>query len=138
MFRYRKTRSRYKNAPKLVDCPFCETEGQGEVIEESSHAYVIQNLFPYDLWEFRNVTEHLLVIPRRHVKSLDELKDDELRDVIRLLAKYEADNYNVYARAVDSVQRTVPLHQHTHLIKTGNKQAKAAVYVKNPYWLFRV
>ena len=137
MFRFRKSLKSYKSAPKVKGCPFCNTEGQGAIVQESRHAYVMENKFGYDLWEFRNVSEHLMVIPKRHVKSIAELTTDERKDIIDILSAYEAENYNIYARAVESVQRTVPLHQHTHLIKTDNKQAHGALFLRKPYFLYK-
>ena len=92
-------------------------------------------MYPYDIWEFRNVTDHLMIIPRRHVGSLAELTATESKDIMNLFGEYEAMGYNVYARATDSVQRTVPLHQHTHLIKTTKRKARGGFYLEKPYFV---
>jgi diadenosine tetraphosphate (Ap4A) HIT family hydrolase len=94
--------------------------------------------FAYDLWEFRDVLEHLLIAPKRHVESLLELTPEERADIMEIAARYEADHYDIYARGVASITRTVPKHQHTHLIKSADKPSKLAVYVTKPHFLFKV
>lgn len=137
MFRYRKNAMSYRKASKDKGCPFCDVHDKDLIVEGLPTALVIRNIYPYDLWEFREVEEHFMVIPKRHVKSLNDLKPDEIKDVVDLISRYEEMNFNVYARAVESVQRTVPLHQHTHLIKTGTKQARGGLFLKKPYFLVK-
>ena len=86
----------------------------------------------YDVWELRRVVDHLLVISKRHVGSLGALNDTEKLDHLNLIAEYEAAGYNVYARGVGSLQRSAA-HQHTHLIKTGSKQARGSLAWRRPY-----
>lgn len=138
MFRYRSSYKRYMSTPRPEVCPFCEQPGNDDVLEQTRYSFVIKNQYPYDLWEGMSVTEHLMVIPSRHVRSLGDLKVRELQDIIDLMARYEARGYNVYARAVGSSQRTVPLHQHTHLIKTDNKKARAFLFWRTPYYLKKI
>lgn len=117
------------------DCPFCDTTAEvRKVIEESAHALVIQNLFPFDIWDGCTVTDHLLVIPREHADSLQKLSPDARTDMMNLYAKYEAQGYNVYSRAPQSSSRTYP-HIHTHLIKITGQPAAAISYTKEPHSL---
>lgn len=134
MFHYRKTRNRYMNFPKPEGCPFCDGLEAEKVVTETEYHRLVPNRVSYDLWELRRVTQHLLLIPKRHVASLSQLTDEEKLDHINLIAKYEADGYNIYARGVGSLQRSV-VHQHTHLIKTGRKQARGSFTIRKPYFL---
>ena len=68
MFHFRKTFKNYKNIPRSETCAFCESVMQERVVRETKYTIIVPNLVKYDLWEFRDVTEHLLVIPKRHVK----------------------------------------------------------------------
>ena len=136
MFRYRTAQRRSMTVLNAERCPFCHIEDAGPVVAETAHARVTVAKYTYDLWEFRNVTDHLLVIPKRHVDSLNELTAAERQEVMDILSDYEAQNYNVYARGTDSMQRT-ERHQHTHLIRTRPKSAKIALYLKKPYFLFK-
>ena len=132
MFHYRKNLKKYKNYPKSAVCQFCEEKIFKTAVEETKYAFVVPNRIFYDLWELRAVTDHLMIIPRRHVKSLHELNKLERADIIDLMCKYENQNYNVYARSKDSKQRSVG-HQHTHLIKTHDKQARGLLNLQRPY-----
>ena len=132
MFHYRKTRKHLRSFPKPSGCAFCTGLEDEAVIEETNYHFLVPNRVSYDVWELRAVTEHLLVIPKRHVTTLNALDDQEKLDNMNLITKYEADGYNVYARGVGSRQRSVA-HQHTHLIKTVEKQARGSLLIKKPY-----
>ena len=136
MFRYRKAEKQYKNRKDNV-CPFCQPLPE-YLVAETPHCFVVKSMFPYELWEFRDVTEHLLVVPKRHVRSFADLSQEERHELMDLIATYESENYNIYARSSFSVQRSIPLHQHTHLIKTGDKHARAAFYAKKPYIIGKI
>lgn len=137
MFRYRPAQIRFERAEKPSKCPFCAIEGAGPVVRETEYVRITKAKYEYDLWEFRNVTDHLLILPKRHVHSLAELNPAERAEVIDIMAEFEAQNYNVYARALKSVQRT-EIHQHTHLIKTSDKHPKAALYVRTPHVVVKI
>lgn len=133
MYHYRKSRNEYARYPKPKDCPFCDAQETGQrILRETEHALVIPNRTFYDVWETRSVLDHLLVIPKRHVKSLSELSDAEKLDIVTLIGDYEKGDYSMYARAGTSVTRSVG-HQHTHLIKTDAKMAKFYLHIKKPY-----
>lgn len=140
MFRYRNVEKHYKQLPKPARCPFCHPADIAErkILATTTHALVISAQPSYHLWEFRDVIEHLLVVPRRHVRSLGELSPQERLAIMDIICDYEQRDYNVYARSVHSVKRTVPLHQHTHLIKTHVRHPKAAVFIEKPYILFKM
>lgn len=135
MFRYRKGKKAYERAPQ-GPCPFCMLS-DGALVSQSKGMQVIRNTFPYDLWEFRAVTDHLMITPQRHVKSLSALTKVELDEYIRLVKKYERLDYNIYARSLASITKTVPAHQHTHLIKTAGKRARLVFFLVKPYFLFK-
>jgi len=82
------------------------------------------------------VTDHLMIVPKKHVESLHDLTSKEKIDIIDLIATYEKKGYNVYAREKGNATKSVP-HQHTHLIKTKNKRASFVLYLRKPYFLLR-
>lgn len=100
------------------------------------HVYVVPNLTKYDLWEGHDVEDHLLVIPLRHVGSLDELSETEKLAIIDQASAYEKQGYGVYARGVGVVTRSVT-HQHTHLIKTSSMRPRITIFLRRPYLLFK-
>lgn len=139
MYHLRKTRKRYEKYGRSQACDFCDpAQHSSTIIKETKHAYVIPNRTFYDHWETRRVTDHRMIIPKRHVLHLGELNADERKDVIDLMAEYESRGYQVYARSPDSVSRSIP-HQHTHLIKTEHKDHRIMFFMRRPYilWLWR-
>ena len=127
----------HKKAHKSVVCNFCNLveSDDNQIIEQTKHHTIIKNQFSYDLWDGCGVTEHLLIIPKRHVTSLAELYKDELADYLNQVVRFEAKNYSVYARAPGNGTKSVA-HQHTHLIKIDNKPRKFLVYLSKPYFLW--
>jgi ATP adenylyltransferase len=139
MYRSRQKTKAYHKDPKhnltvsdTVNCPFCVLDKR-KVDAETATMRVVANRFPYQYWDSRNVTEHLLLTPKRHVLSLSELRDDEKVEAINLMAEYESNGYSVYWRSQTNDSRSVP-HQHTHLFKLGEKQVSLLFYVRRPYY----
>jgi diadenosine tetraphosphate (Ap4A) HIT family hydrolase len=136
MYHYRKSRLIYKSFPKPEHCHFCDTSEMREIVEETTYARVIKNRVFYDMWELRQVTDHLMIIPKRHVRTLHDLTDPERLDIMKLIGKYEADHYNIYARSMESVSRSVA-HQHTHLLKTKSQPSRGILFLRKPYTLIK-
>lgn len=134
---YRKTMQAYKARQKAKGCPFCNANTVAKAIYENEDLYIVPNLTKYDLWELHDVTDHLLIIPMRHVKTLSELSQKERMAIIDACAKYEAEGYSVYARGNGFVKRSVE-HQHTHLIKTTNKVPRLTFFLQKPYCLIKL
>ncbi len=134
MYRYRSTAARYGNHTN-DGCPFCSPD-KSRIIEEGKTALVIRNIFPYDLWESRKTKDHLMVVPKRHRPTLHSLTTPERNEIMAFIAKYEKNGYNIYARAESSTQKSIPDHQHSHLIATESKPAHMLFYWRKPYFLF--
>jgi ATP adenylyltransferase len=138
MEHYRKTRKKYakhNSADKhQTVCTFCNEDTRARIIEENDTMFVIANRVSYDMFEGRKVTDHLMVIPKRHVETVIEFTDQEKLDQMNVAGEYEAKGYNVYARGVGSVTRSVK-HQHTHLIKLVDKKSKVIIYSRKPHFL---
>ena len=138
-YQYRRTRKKYFSFPKTDECQFCNPHKHSQqIFLETEHAYVIPNRTFYDHWELRKVADHRMVIPKKHVQTLGDLSKEELADIIGIIAEYESNNYEIYARSPNSSSRSVP-HQHTHLIKTDVKPRRGLFFLNKPYilWLFR-
>lgn len=136
MNHYRKTMQKYLDRQKVDGCPFCNSQTRARSIQETSSVYVVANLTQYDLWELYDVTDHFLVIPKRHVKNLQELTERERLEIMDVLADYETKGYNIYARGADSARRSVE-HQHTHVIKSNSKHPRFSLFLRKPYFLFK-
>jgi diadenosine tetraphosphate (Ap4A) HIT family hydrolase len=106
-------------------CGLCHLhEWHNQILQETPHFNLIKNEFPYYFWESRRVSQHLLLVPKRHILSISELTADEWADFQQILTQYEPQGFSIYARAPANPQRT-QVHQHTHLIKVGTGKAIA-------------
>jgi diadenosine tetraphosphate (Ap4A) HIT family hydrolase len=142
MYHYRKTRNSYvhhnSGDKQLDDCTFCnEAKLKKNFVEEGKTMFVIPNRVFYDIFEGRKVLDHKMIIPKQHRESFDDFTAEEALEMLQTSAKYEKQGYNVYARGVGSIGRTVN-HQHTHLIKTDNEPAKAFFYIRKPYYMIKL
>ncbi|MEI6266855.1 MAG: hypothetical protein WCP14_03125 [bacterium] len=136
MYHYRKTYLKYKSRQNKKICPFCAEDRLEKAVYQDDYVYIVPNLTKYDLWELHDVTEHLLIIPKRHVEALKELTTEEKLAIINQVADFESKGYSVYARGVGFVKRSVK-HQHTHLIKVSNKEPNIALFLNKPRYLFK-
>ena len=70
--------------PVTSGCPFCAMQEQpaedGLVVALGERCFVVLNLHPYN-------PGHLMVLPRRHVAELEELDDEEARELMVLTQK---------------------------------------------------
>ncbi len=75
-------RIRYVLATKPKDCVFCSAARGDEremlVVYKAERSFVIMNRHPYN-------PGHVMVCPKRHVPSTEDLSDEELLEIMRLL-----------------------------------------------------
>jgi diadenosine tetraphosphate (Ap4A) HIT family hydrolase len=115
-----------------VPCPFCAVQQPENVVHESTHMLVIKNRVPYDYFEGTAVLNHLMVVPKKHRRSLAEFTEEEMLDYVRTIAWYEAADYSIYSRGVVNKIRSVE-HVHTHVLQTPHKRARFVMYLVRPY-----
>lgn len=114
-------------------CPFCAIDHDSDqMVEDGITHKVIRNIFPYSLWDGQRVTDHLMVVPKKHTDSLSTLKTQEKIEYVDILSRYESRGYNVYARAPQSTSKSI-IHQHTHLIKISGKSSRFVLLLRKPY-----
>ncbi len=102
-------------------CPFCDHEQT--IVAERPNFLILKNDYPYYAYDGEKVAEHLLVVSKRHIRSLGECNDAERKEFVDLIAEYEGREYNFVLRAPDSGRRSVA-HHHGHFIR-HEKQAMA-------------
>lgn len=138
MHHYRKTKKRYVTynaGDKAAEgCTLCKEVDGPKVTFENDTMFVIPNRVAYDMFEGRSVVDHLMVIPKRHLGSLQDFTDKEKLDQMTIVGDYESQGYNVYSRGVGSISRSV-IHQHTHLIKLADKKPRIIFYAQKPHIL---
>lgn len=132
---YRKS-LKLKQKRQTSDCPFCAPKFASEALREDDYFYIVPNLTKYDLWELHDVTDHLMIVPKKHHKSLATFSDKERIAYVNTMAEYEKDGYSIYARGKGFIRRSAE-HQHTHLIKTSNKEPRFALMLIKPYLLIK-
>jgi ATP adenylyltransferase len=105
-----------------AECVFCElgrspVEESTGVLRRSESCFVVLNAYPYG-------SGHLLVVPYRHVGSLEELSDAEyldfsltLRDTVAALkTTYAPDGMNVGMNLGSAAGAGIPRHLHAHAL----------------------
>jgi ATP adenylyltransferase len=108
-------------AQPVVGCIFCDALAKGDdeplVVAREAFAYIILNLYPYN-------SGHLMVVPNRHVGSLAELGDEEVRQVMRLTQRaevaltevYRPHGLNVGVNIGKAAGAGIADHLHVHLV----------------------
>jgi len=115
-------------------CTFCEIrDGDSVFVRTTKYFKIIRNLFPYAIWDYQRVEDHLMIIPIRHTDDLAKLPKDAAAEFVQLLSKYESEGYDIYARSPTSAGRSIE-HQHTHLIKCDGRVANSSFYLRKPYF----
>lgn len=94
-------------------CDFCRVPAE-QIVAETTTQRVIHNIFPYAIWDFQPVSDHLMIVPKRHVLSLIDQTEAENQEFMQLMTSYEAHGYSVYIRAPQNELRSIA-HIHTHL-----------------------
>lgn len=106
------------------ECFVCRAAGasptafrENLVLERTSRAIALLNRFPYN-------TGHLLLAPLRHVAEPEDLDDDEMMQVWRLVCKYKKkleatskpNGFNVGINLGQSAGAGLPGHIHMHIV----------------------
>lgn len=99
----------------MVDCIFCSPPKQ-QLMIVGEYAYSMKDEYPVS-------NGHCLVIPKRHVESIFELSDDELKDLYVVLKQtkdklendYTPDGFNIGINYKEAGGQTIP-HAHIHII----------------------
>jgi len=115
-------RIKYLHQKKIKGCIFCKAykskkDSKNFVILRSKHCYAILNTFPYN-------NGHILIIPNRHIRSLEKLGDHELLDINKTLVKVKAvlkkvlspDGFNIGINIGKFAGAGVEKHIHMHLV----------------------
>lgn len=97
----------------FVECPFCNLD---ETVVSNPLAAAVEDIFPTS-------SGHMLVVPRRHIQTIDEATDEEIQALTRVLTKtkaiirerYGADGFNIGINEGAAAGQTVN-HLHIHVI----------------------
>ena len=116
----------YVTIEKKRSCFLCEAarsqvSKESLVIFKDENWFVMLNLYPYN-------TGHLLVAPYRHVATLDDLTEEELRDLGQVLQKavklvkltYNPDGFNIGLNLGRVAGAGLEDHLHFHIVPRWN------------------
>ncbi len=111
----------YIKEKKAKGCLFCgvikSNKKKDYLVFKTEKSFCLINKFPYN-------NGHLMVSPKRHVKDLADLKDEEARDLIKalllakkLLAKVlKPEGFNIGLNAGSAAGAGIPGHLHIHIV----------------------
>jgi ATP adenylyltransferase len=107
---------------KEEGCVFCNAHARQDsaanlIAYRSSHAFVILNRYPY-------TSGHLMVIPFKHVASLEELDPATRADMMELTSQsisvlqkiYHPQGFNMGANIGQAAGAGLPGHIHIHIV----------------------
>ncbi len=141
--RSNKESKRYKHhqthiEPPSAGCVFCAIGPKDkQFIKQTKHFKLIDNIFPYTLWDSQTVEDHLTISPIQHTDTLSDLTPEAAKDYVTIISDYESLGYSIYARAPGSVTKSI-VHQHTHLIKLSGHKVRFLLYLRRPYKRFLI
>ena len=115
-------RIKYVQEKKTKGCIFCRVyrekkDKKNFILFRTKHCYAVLNTFPYN-------NGHIMIVSNRHVKSLEDLGDQEILDMNKSLIKIKAvlkkilrpDGFNVGINIGKSAGAGVDKHIHIHLV----------------------
>ena len=117
----------FKHKKEDDKCVFCSAQQKNIsddeclIVHKSENCFVMLNLYPYN-------SGHLMVIPNRHLSSLDELTKielDEMMDVVRLTMRLlnetmKPQGFNFGANLGKAAGAGIDEHIHFHVLPRWN------------------
>ncbi|MEM1946209.1 MAG: HIT domain-containing protein [Candidatus Caldarchaeum sp.] len=111
-----------KSAKKEHGCIFCEAvrtvdDRSKYVVHRGSSALIMMNLYPYN-------NGHLMVSPFRHIPSIEDMSDNEMLEVMKLLKLaieltkrvLNPEGYNIGVNLGRSAGAGIEDHIHFHVV----------------------
>jgi ATP adenylyltransferase len=109
-----------KDEPEVAGCVLCRMrDGQESerVLERSGSCYVVLNKYPYN-------PGHVMIVPNRHVGDFEDITDDELLDLQRLVRRsvealreeMSPHGFNVGLNLGRIAGAGIPDHVHWHVV----------------------
>ncbi len=103
------------------ECIFCKLQNMSDdeayIIYRGKYSYVVLNAYPYN-------SGHLLIVPYRHVASIEDLNDNELLEMMKLVNKsikalrkaFTPDGFNIGINLGRAAGAGVAGHVHIHVV----------------------
>lgn len=105
----------------LCDAYKAKKDDDNLIVTRGRYCFVIMNLFPYN-------SGHLMVVPFRHVPTLERLSESESREVMALLKRMSGalrkimkpDGFNIGSNIGRSAGAGIDEHVHFHIVPRWN------------------
>ncbi|EZQ03064.1 HIT domain-containing protein [Acidianus sp. RZ1] len=115
-----------KKDKKCIFCTFLNESNDTEnlIVYREKTAYVILNRFPYN-------PGHIMIVPNRHIPSLELLSDEESLEMLKLVKKsmsilrkiYSPDGFNIGINIGRVAGAGIEEHVHVHIVPRWNGDA---------------
>ncbi|MCK4912892.1 MAG: HIT domain-containing protein [Candidatus Omnitrophica bacterium] len=112
----------YVSRKKQKNCIFCHAfkekkDKKNFVVLRSKYCFAILNTYPYN-------NGHVLIVPNRHLKSMEDLKEEELLDMNKTLIKIKStlkkildpQGFNIGINIGKVAGAGIANHIHTHIV----------------------
>ncbi|AMM54204.1 HIT family protein [Pyrococcus kukulkanii] len=119
-------RIEYIRSPKYEGCIFCDFPKENRdkerlILYRGKHAFIIMNNYPYN-------PGHVMVAPYRHVKSIEDLTDEEMLEIMKLAALVmkairkvmKPDGFNLGFNIGKVAGAGIDGHVHLHIVPRWN------------------
>ncbi len=106
---------------KSGKCIFCELPKKDDeealIVYRGKYNYIVLNAFPYN-------SGHVMIVPYRHVSSIEDMSDEELSETMKLLRmtlkvlreEYKPEGFNVGWNIGRAAGAGIPGHVHVHVV----------------------
>ncbi len=115
-------RINYINQTKKKGCILCnilneKKDKKNFIIFRSSYCFAVLNTYPYN-------NGHIMIVPNRHIKSLEKLKDNELLNINKSLIKIKSalkkvlnpGGFNIGMNIGSIAGAGIAKHLHLHIV----------------------
>lgn len=96
-------------------CAFCNLPNR-QIIKVYDSFVVAKNRFPYENFFGNKVTNHIMIVPKRHVEQFLELSKKEIVEYIKIISEYDKKGYSSHTKSIFDPGRSIK-HFHTHLFE---------------------
>ncbi len=106
---------------KSDKCIFCELPKKKDkdalIVYRGKYNYVVLNAFPYN-------SGHVMIVPYRHVSTVEDMTDEELFETMKILRivlkvlreEYKPEGFNVGWNIGRAAGAGIPGHVHVHVV----------------------
>ena len=120
-------------------CDLCKVADQhplplkigGQTLEiAQKHIALIENSFPYTVYDGQEVIDHKMIVPKKHYAELKDFPPDVYSEYMGSLALIMQEFDQTFTRSPSNNGSSIKAHSHTHALKFG-RLVEELSYSKN-------